>query len=337
MKINVLLTGAGGNLAHFIRSALHAADMKTRIVTCDYSHFAVGLYQEEVGYVVPPAKDKAYLPRMMEICNREKIRIIMAGGMVEQRILAAHADELRQKTGAIVMSSAPEALLRMEDKYELARWLESAGLNYPRSVLPSNKEEFTRFVGEMSFPYVVKDRLGAGSQSIGIARNKADLEYLLNRIPNPVVQEYLYPDNEEYTVGVFADSNHRAVGSIVMKRWLGLGMTSKAQVLPDSDIGPCCERIVEGLGCIGPANVQLRLTDRGPVVFEINPRFSSTTSARAHYGFNEAEMAIRHFVLNETLSRPVVTGGAFFRVIEDVFVSNERLEAAAKTGHIRNR
>ncbi len=337
MEINVLLTGAGGNLAHFIRSALHAADLKIRIVTCDYSHFAVGLYQEEVGYVVPPAKDRAYLPRMMEICAKEKIRIIMAGGMVEQRVLAAHADEFLQKTGAMVLSSSPEALLRMEDKYELARWLESAGLNFPRSVLPSGKDEYARFVAEMSFPYVVKDRLGAGSQSIGIARNRTDLDYLLNRIPNPVVQEYLYPDNEEYTVGVFTDSRHRAAGSIVMKRWLGLGMTSKAQVLPESNLGPFCERIVEGLGGLGPANVQLRLTDRGPVVFEINARFSSTTSARAHYGFNEAEMSIRHFVLNETLRRPVVTGGAFFRVIEDVFVSNEQLKSAAKTGCARNR
>lgn len=337
MKVNVLLTGAGGNLAHFIRSALRASALDIRIVTCDYSHFAVGLYQEKTGYVVPPAKDGAYLSRMMEICKKEEIHIIMAGGMVEQRILAAHADEFRQKTGAIVLSSSPEALLRMEDKYELARYLESAGLNFPRSVLPSNGEDYQRFVAEMPFPYVVKDRLGAGSQSIGIAREKDQLDYLLGRIPNPVVQEYLYPDDEEYTVGVFADSHHRPVGSIVMKRWLDLGLTYKAQVLPDSDLGPYCERIVEGLGCLGPANVQLRLTDRGPVAFEINARFSSTTSARAHYGFNEAEMSIRHFVLNEALSRPVVRGGTFFRVIEDVFVDNEIIEKVAATGCVKGR
>ena len=188
-------------------------------------------------------------------------------------------------------------------------------------MLPGDATQFAEFLQRVPYPYIVKDRLGGGSQGLGIARTQRQLDWLVETIPNAVVQEYLYPDDEEYTVGVFISTSGKAVASIVMKRQLGLGMTSKAQVLVDSTLGSCCERVMETMGALGPANVQLRLTPRGPVVFEINPRFSSTTSARAHYGYNEPEMCIRHFLFQEEIKRPQLVGGRFFRVINDVFVA----------------
>ena len=41
--------------------------------------------------------------------------------------------------------------------------------------------------------------------------------------------------------------------------------------------------VVQQLGIVGPCNVQLRLTDRGAIPFEINPRFSGTTGMRANF------------------------------------------------------
>ena len=320
MKINVLLTGAGGNLAHFIHRALLASKLDIRVVACDYSADAVGLYEADVGYVVPPAKDADYQARILSICQTEQIHIIMVGGMVEMRLLAQSRDLVRQQTGAFVVTSDLKVLQTMEDKFALARHLASHGFDHPDSVLPGNATEFAEFLQRIPYPYIVKDRFGGGSQGLGIAHTPRQLEWLVETIPNAVVQEYLYPDDEEYTVGVFVGTSGKAVASIVMKRQLGLGMTFKAQVLADSALGSYCERVLETMGALGPINVQLRLTPRGPVVFEINPRFSSTTSARAHYGYNEPEMCIRHFVLQETLKCPQLTGGRFFRVIEDVFV-----------------
>src|ERR1039458_6510034 len=101
MKTNVLLTSAGGNLAHFIQQALMASRLDIRVVACDYSPNAVGLYQADVGYVIPPAKDAGYLPRIISICQMEEIHIIMVGGMVEMRLLAQNQDLIRQQTGAL--------------------------------------------------------------------------------------------------------------------------------------------------------------------------------------------------------------------------------------------
>jgi carbamoyl-phosphate synthase large subunit len=53
-----------------------------------------------------------------------------------------------------------------------------------------------------------------------------------------------------------------------------------------------CARIAEGLDLRGSMNVQLRLTDEGPRVFEINPRFSSTVLMRHRMGFSDVLWAI---------------------------------------------
>lgn len=334
MQTNVLLTGAGGNLAHFIYNALGYSKLRIRIVACDCTSNAVGLFQASAAYVIPKAGDPDYLSSMINICKSEKIDVIMAGGMAEMRLLAREKDLIKGHSGAFVAASPAEVIERLEDKWELTRYLTTTGCDAPVSVLPSDVQEFRRFVSKVPYPYVVKDRFGSGSQGLGFAQDRRQLDELVETISNPIVQEYLSPDDEEYTVGVFLNSSSEPVGSIVMKRELLLGMTFKASVLPGSTLGPYCEKLLEDSGGVGPINVQLRLTNRGPVVFEINPRFSSTTSARAYYGFNEPEMCIRHFLFNEVIERPSVRKGRFFRVIEDVFVDDEEFRRMNSEGRV---
>jgi carbamoyl-phosphate synthase large subunit len=336
MKVHVLITGAAGNQARFIWKALKQSNLNLWVVGCNYDHNGAGLFQFDTGYIVPPAKDTGYVQKIIEICQHEQVQIIMPGNMQEMQVLALNKEYIMQESGAFVLSSPYEALRRMDDKWESVKFLEHSGFNYPHSVLPGDRNELTRFLDEVKFPYVVKDRFGAGSQSVFIVRNKKQLRYAIESVANPVIQEYIYPDDEEYTVGVFLCSDGKPAASIVIKRQLNHGMTWKAQVIPQSDIGYYCERVLENSGCIGPCNVQLRLSERGPIIFEINPRFSTTTSARPHYGFNDAQMSIRHFVLHEEILRPVIRGGRFFRVIEDVFVVDDDYELLKKEGKIRN-
>jgi len=100
--INVLLTGAGGNLSHFIYNALKYSSLPIRIVGCDYSSNAAGLYLADAGYLVPPAKDVSYLKRMIDICRMEHIDIIMVGGIAEMRVLLQSKAFIQKQTGALL-------------------------------------------------------------------------------------------------------------------------------------------------------------------------------------------------------------------------------------------
>ncbi len=333
-RVNVLLTGAGGNQAVFIWKALRQSVFQVRIVATDSNPMAVGLYRAERGYLVPPAKAPNYLAEIKKLLKKEQVDLIMCGNMIEQRLLARHAGEIREETGAVVVSSPPEVLNRAEDKWELVEFLRTNGFDYPKAVLPTDQDGLARFLSEVSFPYIVKSRLGAGSQGLALARNEEELHFYVRSIPDAVIQECLLPDHEEYTVGCFVNSGGAAVGSIVMRRKLGMGLTNRAEVVESEIISRVCEEIAAKVGLVGPCNLQLRLTSRGPVLFEINPRFSSTESARAYFNFNAPEMCIRHFVFGEEIPRPVVRKGFFFRVLDDVFVEKEQVSTLEKEGHL---
>lgn len=323
MKANVLITGVGGCLGQFILKALKHSNIEHKAVGCDCDNNSLGLFQADKAYLVPTAFSPDYLSKIIEICLSEEIDIIMAGSMVELRLLSRFKDEIKEKSNAFVVSSDIETLQLMEDKWNLVQFLKQAGFDFPNSILASQADQIEDFVRTCGFPLIVKDRLGSGSKGLGIAKNEQELNQLIKQIPNAIIQEYLLPDDEEYTVGVFVGSNGKASANIVMKRQLGLGMTFKAEVFPDSKIGDHCERVLEKIGCIGPANVQLRNTERGPVIFEINPRFSSTTSARPLFGYNDVAMSINDFVFKQQNDRPDIKSGRLFRYVEDVFISKD--------------
>jgi carbamoyl-phosphate synthase large subunit len=63
----------------------------------------------------------------------------------------------------------------------------------------------------------------------------------------------------------------------------------------------------------------MRLTSRGPVTIEINPRFAGGAAMCAHFGFNEIEMSIRDLVLDEAVPEPQIAVGTAQRYWEEAY------------------
>lgn len=333
--VSVLLTGAGGNLTQFIYRALLQCGFPKRVVMCDYGYNSLGLYQADAAYLVPGVVEPTYYDRLADICRTEGVNLLIAGGELEMRFWASNRDRLLADVGTEFIGCDADALTRLEDKYELTRMMTAAGFDAPDSVLPDDETVVEQFIVNHGFPLVLKDRFGSGSQGVAVVRSAEDLAFQRPRIKNPVLQEYLRPDDEEYTAGVFVDRAGKARASIVMRRQMGLGMTMKAQTLPFGELNEYCEKLVEALPCRGPINVQFRRTDRGPVTFEINPRFSSTTLSRTHFGYNDADMVVRHFFYGEEIARPTLTAGYLYRFIDDVVVPEAEVDAMRTVGFRR--
>jgi carbamoyl-phosphate synthase large subunit len=96
----------------------------------------------------------------------------------------------------------------------------------------------------------------------------------------------LEPHSGEVTCAVYRTKDGR-IAILQMLRRLAGGLTGWARVISDDAVEQMCKEIAEGLGLRGSMNVQLRLTDAGPRVFEINPRFSSTVAMRHLLGFSD--------------------------------------------------
>jgi carbamoyl-phosphate synthase large subunit len=129
----------------------------------------------------------------------------------------------------------------------------------------------------------------------------------------------------EFTVGILFGQDGAYLNSIAVKRIIGNALSVRSSA-PNrtgrTDLGERlvvssgvsqgtvgrwpevtrqCEAIAKALRPTAPINIQCRLVDGRVIPFEINPRFSGTTSLRAMAGYNEPDVLIRRDVLGETI------------------------------------
>ncbi len=336
-RMTVLVTGVGAPPGVSIFKAFRQSVLRPRIVATDADPLSVGLFRADAAYVLRRVADDedAYLGHLEEICLRERVALVCLGSEIEVARVAPHRRRLEDRTGAQVVVNAPEPLRDLMDKWRMAVVLRERGFPVPDTALGSDPEATEALLARHPFPVIVKPRHGSGSRHLHVVRDRDALAAVLRLVPEPVVQEYLRPDDEEYSVGVYRSRHAGYVGQIVFRRSLAAGVTYKAQVVRAPEIEAVCRRVVEDFELWGPVNVQLRKTEAGVRIFEINPRFSSSAVMRAAFGFNEPELCLRDLVLGEAIAPPEIRPGYALRFWDEVFVTPEehrRLSAGACEG-----
>lgn len=318
----VLVTGVGGPLAVSIFKALRQSELAPRIVATDATVMSVGLFRADASYVLPhvAADEAGYLQRLQEICADERVSMVCFGSEIEMRRVAPHRRDIEQATRARLILNGPRQLEAFMDKWSMVRLLREIGLPAPDSVLATDPDAVRDFLARHDFPLILKPRHGSGSRNVFVIRTERELDLLSQCVSEPMIQEYLLPDVEEYTVGVYKSPRSGYVGQIVLRRELAAGLTYKAEVVHDDEIEEVCRTVVESFDVWGPVNLQLRKTAAGVRIFEINLRFSSSAVMRSHFGFNEPEMCLRDVVMEETLARPEIRGGYALRYWDEIYL-----------------
>jgi carbamoyl-phosphate synthase large subunit len=165
------------------------------------------------------------------------------------------------------------------DKYETYHYLDSQNLNPPMTRLLSE-------VSEEDLPLYLKPKYGAGGKGNQVISNKYDL-LSAKLLPEEqwVVQEPLTGKDNEYTCAIFKSDEF--IETLQLKRELYGDRTGKAEVVDNVNVKKLLLNLAESLDFVGCLNVQLKLTDIGPKIFEINPRISSTVMMRNKIGFKD--------------------------------------------------
>jgi carbamoyl-phosphate synthase large subunit len=312
---SVLVTGVGGGVGQSIIKALAGSGFA--MVGVDADGRAAGLQAVPVAYRVPRADDPAYVPTLVELCAREQCRLIFPGLDPELPVLAAAATRFTE-VGVTVVVSDPKVIRVGDDKFETAAFLSSCGFPAPETVLYSDD------VSPSWLPVVLKPRWG-GSRSVGVFVAKTIEQFrAAQRVIDPVncvVQEYLAGD--EYTCGT-VNFDGQCYGPIVMRRELRNGDTYRAEVIRNDTIEAHVSTVAEALQPFGACNFQLRLRAGEPVIFEINPRCSGTTAARALAGFNEP-LIIADYLLRKRSPEYSISQITILRYWAELVASVERI------------
>jgi carbamoyl-phosphate synthase large subunit len=164
-----------------------------------------------------------------------------------------------------------------------------------------------------------------GARSVGVTKVD-DLRALyaaLEIVNDPIIQECVGTDEEEYTAGVVVFDNI-ARSSIVMKRDLKDGNTSRACAEPYTEINNYLENVAEKLGVYGPVNFQYRTSGNKIKIFEINARFSGTTHFRTLSNVNEVEMCTDYLLNNKEIIQPEIKPVQIVRYEDETIVPNKQ-------------
>ncbi len=328
----MLVIAVGGNVGQGILKALALSSIPCRVIGADIHPLKLGLYTADHALLAPWANQPDFLPWLIDACRRFRVDAVLSGAEPVIEVLAAHADQIRAETGAVCVASPPAIFALGNDKLQTGRWLESLGGDFPRYAAAEDREAVRRLVRDHGFPLVAKPRTGGGSRGLLMVENERDLEYACHKA-NYLIQEYLPGD--EYTCGCFCDAEGVVRGTIVMQREIQEGTTVRAVAGPFPRVRAEAERIAAALRPLGPLNIQMRDTPRGPVCFELNIRFSGTTPFRARLGFNEVDAALRHFVLREPLDDfPVIERGVVLRYWNEMYVDPAANVLLEQTGEL---
>jgi carbamoyl-phosphate synthase large subunit len=332
MVMDVLVTGAGALLGQGIIKSLRLSRQVRRIVGCDLSPRAVGLHLSDTAHLLPRFDAPTYVDALIEVARKHRVDAILCGTDLEVPIIARHREAIATATSALVVVSDPRAVEIADDKWATCEFLREHGFDAPKSALDEGAE---KLAAEVGFPLIVKPRVGAGSIGLSKVRNIGELRTAM-AAGGMIAQEYLHPDDEEYTVGalVFEGRCHAVVS---LRRTLRFGNTHTAVCSAFPDVDAYVRKVAEALpGARGPTNFQLRRTTRGPVIFEINARFSGTTPLRTEFGFNEVEATLLHLRLGAPIPQVTLRPGLMLRWTSEVFVPLDDLDRLTAEGTLES-
>jgi carbamoyl-phosphate synthase large subunit len=326
--MKILITGAGSVMGQSIYKALaiHNFDDPVEIHFGNSDELGAGMYLNKpqapivARPIFPLATAPEYLDTIKSYIRSNKIDIVFSGTQHE----IGEISKLRDESNNAATLNHSLTMLAL-NKLKLSEHLETAGLPIP------GVQSLTDFQNQptIKIPFVIKPIKSSASRSIFriLADNEFELKEVLRRIGNRsdefVVQEYLVGD--EFTCGCYTDRYTGEDSIIILRRSLTAdGATGFGQVVENEEIKAYVKEtaklFVHAGNDFGHINVQLILTDKGPRLFEINGRLSSTEAPKAFLGFNSSAAFIDNLVYCRPAKLgPIKTKQRFLRYYEEVF------------------
>ena len=295
----------------------------------------VGLYRADEALIIPRVEESGALEEILELLKLHRIDVVMIGSEFDLSFFARHRQAIEQQSRSSVIV-APLATVEMaDDKWLTAEFLRKNRLPYPESIIPDDLEHARKVAAGWGFPVMLKTRRGTSSRHVYLIKGEAELAERFRATPLPLLQRVIeVPSTElgaEYTCSVFKSMDGRIVGPFTARRTIRGGTSWHIEVARFEELNETLRAIAEAVEFHGSLNIQLMLSSRGAIPFELNARFSGTTAVRAHFGFNEPAMSLLSHFYGEEIVQPAIRSGVAMRYHEEVFIDGAD-ESSLKPG-----
>ena len=284
-KKTIFMTGGGGAGTIAAAKALKSSG-KYKVILGDMDKWSAGLRFADKDFILPAGGDVRFIEVVSGIINEEGVDVFVP--LVDEEILKSY--ELKKDFPDLTILLPECRFTKMVlDKWNLVENLRKNGLPYPETLLASDIRD------GLEYPRIVKPRVGRGSRNVMEVRNREQIEaykVLLELSGDGIlVQEKI--KGKEFTVSVVVNKAGDVLAVVPKEVIYKRGPTILAVTRKSPAIQDLCVQVQEKLGANGPFNVQLVLRDDGvPVIFEINPRYSTTIALTMAAGVNEIDLVL---------------------------------------------
>ena len=263
-RLAVLLTGVGKRYDIVSAFGEHAFT-----IAADPSPLAPARSAADLHVVPPRIDDPGYIPFLEQLCAEHGVGAGVPLTDLDIEALAAAGDRLPSFVPCAEIARATF------DKYETHELLLSHGLPSPPTVLPGEEVGGADF-----FPVMVKPRRGSGARSIHPAADRAEMDFFVGYVKEPVMIQKLM-DGPEFSIDILCDLEGRCLNAIPRTMIESRGGESiKGTVIHDEELVELGRRVSETLGFRGPATVQaFRDAEIGLGITDVNTRFGGAFPA----------------------------------------------------------
>ena len=294
-EVNVLITSAGrrGALVKCFKNTIKKMERcNGKIVSVDASPLAAALHLSDKHYIVPRISDPNYINILLNICRKEDIKLIIPTIDTELLILSQNK-EIFEKKGIRIAISDTKVIEICSNKLKTFQF-------FKENNIPT-VDTFSYYqvdkMKNINYPLFIKPCSGSASINVYRINNRKELDFFIDYIENPVVQEHA--EGQEFTLDVLADLEGRVINVVPRERIeIRAGEINKGKTVKEEKLIEYGKIIVKELGGIGPITIQCFKKGDEIKFTEINPRFGGGYPLSFAAGANYPELLLR-MVLGE--------------------------------------
>ena len=272
---NVLITSISAkvSLVKSVRAGIKKISKKIKIFGGDIQSNVVSSYFVDEFWEMPKLNQEN-IEDFIQNCISRNIGLIIPSRDGELEFFSKNKATFL-KNEIHVMISEPSSIVNCVDKLEFSNIRNL-------SIIPSSES-----INDLNaVSYVVKERFGAGSESIGINLAKDEAINHSKSLQNPIFQPFI--KGKEFSVDAYVDMSGVVKGIIIRERILvinGESQITKTKI--DQYLEDSFKKILTSLNLYGHVILQAILDDNQNIhVIECNPRFGGASAISVKSGLD---------------------------------------------------
>lgn len=268
MAMNILILSCGTRVK-LVQYFLQRENGFDKVVVTDCSNYAPALYVADKYYIVPKMTEPDYLNSLLEICEKEHIKVVLPL-QEDEVLLMAKERNVFEKKGCLVAISGYEQLMLCKDKYKMYKFLHKNGIPTFYTEIAENCIETLQEREDI----FVKPRWGAGSIGTMRVKSKCMLEALIAESQEElIVQPYIR--GTEYGVDAYVDFVSAEIKALFCKKKIRMraGETEKSISVKCLAIERLIENFIGTLDLRGALDIDVMEVQGEYYILEVNPRF----------------------------------------------------------------